>query len=660
MLKTITFEIGLEELPAHEVHNAVVQVKKIVCNQPGKIFDYEDIKIYATPRRIILNITGVPESIPAKTEEFKGPKAEIAFSDGKPTKAAIGFARGKGLEVDDLTERDGYVYAVKSQPEQKIIDILPELLTSLIDGLNWKKVMRWGDRPEEFARPVRWLLAMFGSDVIDLEYAGVKSSNYTYAHRFLSPGKHEVKDADNLIPLLDKNKVVVDEESRKKIILDQIKDIEKKSGLKADTPQSILSEVTNLCEYPTCMVGEFDKLFLSVPKEIIVDAMLVHQRYFPLFTKNGKLTNKFIVVSNGDAKFEEQIIDGNQRVVAARLYDAKFFYDEDLKHPFEYYVDKLDSVVFQEQLGTMKDKAERIQKIAKFMCDTKDVARASLLCKADLVTSAVVEFTSVQGIMGGYYAKASGENDEVSAAIAEHYMPRFAGDDLPSNDTGKCVAIADKIDTLCGMFAIDMLPTGSSDPFALRRGTIGILNIIRSGFPVSLTEVVKFALSLFDKLEAYDDVMEFILTRTRVMLKDEGLAHESIEAIAVDEPLEFINRAKALDEARKTDAFEDLETAFARANNLRDAKLGTDFDSSIFGPEEKALSSAIDIANKNISKYLKDKDYDSALKELAKLRGPIDDFFEGVMVMDKDETVKNNRLKLLNAFVAVFGGYYGC
>lgn len=663
MTKTICFEIGTEELPALELYNAKKQVTNFVCNQPGKLFDYEEVNIYTTPRRIIVEVTGVPEVTEAKTEEFKGPKLEIAFKDGKPTKAAIGFARGKGLDVADLQQKDGYVYAVKQTPEKKIIDLLPDIFLNLIKSINWKKVMRWGDRPEEFARAIRWLFAMFGQDVVSMEYAGLKASNITFGHRFLSPGKLEIASAEDLIPTLEKSHVVTTDTARENIIREQIKEIESKTNLVAELPKNVLAEVVNLCEYPTCMVGEFDESFLAVPKEIIVDAMLVHQRYFPLYTKDGELTNKFIIVSNGDAKYESNIVDGNQRVVAARLYDAKFFFDEDKKHPLESYVDKLDEVVFQEQLGTMKDKTYRIQALAEYIAknsgvNVEEASRAGYLCKADLVTGCVVQFTSVQGIMGGYYAEAT-ENKEVSLAIKEHYNPRFAGDALPSNNAGKCVAIADKLDTLCGMFAIGQLPTGSSDPFALRRSTIGIINIMRSGLNFSLCDAVKFALKAFDNDAAYSQIMDFIITRTKVMLKEEGLEHESIEAISVQEPIEFINRAQALDKARKALEFEDLETAYSRANNLRDKSLGSNFDKTIMGEDELALSDAIDCANGKITKLIGEKDYAAALNELANLRGPIDNFFDKVMIMDKDEQIKNNRLKLLNAFVDVFGGYYG-
>lgn len=673
-MNNIVFEIGTEELPALELHAATKQVEDLVCKQPGKLFEYKDIKIYSTPRRIIVCINGVPEKIEAKREERKGPKLEIAKQDGKYTKAAIGFAKGAGIEVDDLIEKDGCIYAVRDLPEQKIIDMLPDLFVGLIKNISWKKVQRWGSESQEFARPIRWICAMFGSDVVDLEYAGVKSSNFSFGHRFLAPDKIELKTADELIPALEKAFVVPSAEVRENNIRQQVKKIEDKLGLVAQLPASVMQEVINLCEYPTCMVGQFDELFLSVPKEIIVDAMLVHQRYFPLFSKDGKLTNKFIIISNGNPKCEETIVDGNQRVVAARLYDAKFFFDEDRKQKFETYVDKLDEVVFQEQLGTMKAKANRVAKLSEHIAkdaklnanDVADAKRAGLLCKADLVTSAVVEFTSVQGIMGSYYAESSGENAQVANAIREHYMPRFAGDAAPSSQAAKCVACADKIDSLCGMFSVGLVPTGSSDPFALRRGAIGIISIMKEGLNFSLVDAINSSLDLyakdgikFNRTQVFESIIDFIITRTKVALKDEGIDHNSVEAVSavkVEEPLTFIARAHALDEARKKnpEVFENLATAFARANNLRDEKLGTKFDPKILEEPEKLLTVAIDQANKNIEKLLKEDSYKEALEALAQLRDPIDNFFDKVMIMAEDKKLQENRLKILNAFVQVF------
>lgn len=674
MSNNIIFEIGTEELPAIELHSATKQVEDMVCGQPGKLFDYDEVKVYSTPRRIIVSITDVPDKIEAKTEKYKGPKLDIAIKDGQYTKAAIGFAKGKGISVNELIQEEGYVYAQKNIPEQKIIEMLPELFLGIINDIKWTKVQRWGNTNEEFARPIRWLCAMFGSEIVSFDYAGVSSSNYSFGHRFLAPDKIVLNEADELIDALEKSYVVLNEKTREEIIRKQVKEIENKFNLQASLPDAIMREVVNLCEYPTCMIGKFDELFLSVPKEIIVDAMLVHQRYFPLFDKSGTLSNKFIIVSNGDPKCEQNIVDGNERVVAARLYDAKFFFDEDKKIPLENYVKKLKSVVFQEQLGTMDLKAKRVSLISEFLAqnaglsetDIKDAKRAGFLAKADLVTNAVVEFTQVQGIMGYYYALESGENRQVANAIKEQYMPKFSGDNVPSSDVAKCVATADKLDSLCGMFAVGQQPSGSSDPFALRRGAIGLITIMRSGLNFSFIDAINFCLDLykkegieFDKNEVFEQIIDFIITRTKVILKDEDIAYDSIDAVSaikINEPYIFVARAQALNLARKKnpELYDNLATAFARANNLRDRNLACEYDKSILTDPELKLSSAIESANSKIDKYLSEEKYSNALSILADLRDPIDEFFDSVLIMDKDENVKNNRLKLLNAFCEVF------
>ena len=424
------------------------------------------------------------------------------------------------------------------------------------------------------------------------------------------------------------------------------------------------------------LVGTFDEEFLKVPEEIIVDAMLVHQRYFPLYDKDGKLTNRFIVVSNGDPACAETIVDGNERVVRARLYDAKFFYDEDLKQPLESYVDHLGEVVFQEKLGTMLDKTNRIQRLADHLAedvglagqDLSDVERAARLCKADLVTSAVVEFTSVQGVMGSYYAAASGETAQVAQAIEQHYRPRFAGDEAPDTVVGKIVAIADKLDTVCGLFAVGQGPTGSSDPFALRRSAIGIVAMLsgKDAVEVSLVAAIDAALASyaqqgieFDTDAARRDVIEFFITRTKVMMRDAGNSIDAIEAVlsaGIQEPVELINRVSALEAARseQPEVFEDLATAYARANNLCDSKLGTEVNEGLLSEVEQALVSAVGQAESNVASALENNNYAAALSELAALRKPIDLFFENTMVMDEDQTLRENRLRLLNSFVAVF------
>lgn len=678
--RTLAFEIGTEELPAFDLHAATKKLAGIAADAlDGAGIAHGDIEVYSTPRRLIVIAHEVPEATEAVEEEFRGPSAKIAFdADGNPTKAAAGFARGKGVDVSALERRDvdgtEYVFATRRIPSREVAELLPGILGGIITSIPWPKTQRWGSRHEQFSRPVRWLLALFGAEVVPVEFAGLVAGNATRGHRFLAPGPHEVSDADALIDVLRGAFVVPSEAEREASIREQVRAVEERTGLAADLPAKTMEEVVNLAEYPTVMVGSFDELFLAVPKEITVDAMLVHQRYFPLFNADGTLSNRFLITSNGDPAFEANIVDGNERVVAARLYDAKFFYDEDLKRPLEAYVDDLDAVVFQEQLGTMRAKTNRIVALAKHLAadaglegqDAADAARAAYLCKADLVTGAVVEFTSVQGIMGSYYAEAAGETAQVARAVGDHYRPRFAGDEPPASTVGKIVAMADKLDTICGLFAIGQGPTGSSDPFALRRSAIGIVNMLDGGLDVSLEPAVDAALSAyaadgidFDAAAAKDAVMDFFITRTRVMLRDAGNAADAIDAVlaaGVKEPAVFVKRVRALEHARTEapETFDDLATAYARANNLRDAALGTEVDESLINEVEHALFCAVVQAEGRVARALEADDYRTALSELASLRAPIDLFFDRIMVMDEDEKLRENRLRMLNRFVNVF------
>ena len=680
--KTLAFEIGTEELPAFDLHAATLKLGGLMEEAlSGARISFEEVSVFTTPRRLITIVSGLPETTEESVEEFRGPSVKIAFDDeGNPTKAALGFARGKGVDASALERRDEngteYVWAVKRTPAQATADLLPAILTGLITAIPWPKTQRWGSRHEQFSRPVRWLLALLDDEVVPVEFAGLTSGRTTRGHRFLAPGPHEVANAADLIGILRGAKVVPSEEEREASIRAQVAEIEKKTGLVAELPAKTMEEVVNLTEFPTVMVGAFDELFLAVPKEITVDAMLMHQRYFPLFNADGTLSNKFLITSNGDPAFEANIVDGNQRVVAARLYDAKFFYDEDLRRPLEDYVERLDTVVFQEQLGTVRAKTARVEKLAEHLSadaalsaqDAADAARAAHLCKADLVTGAVVEFTSVQGIMGSYYAAAAGETDQVARAIADHYRPRFAGDELPASTVGKVVAMADKLDTICGLFAVDQGPTGSSDPFALRRAALGIIAILEDGLPVSLMGAIDRALDSyeseglsFDCAAVRAAVIEFFVTRTRVMLRDSGCESDAIDAVlaaGVAEPAEILRRVRSLEDARNNapDTFNDLATAYARANNLRDASLGTEVDEGLINEVEHALFCAVVQAEGRVAGALEADDYQAALSELAGLRKPVDMFFERIMVMDEDQKLRENRLRLLNRFVGVFQG----
>ena len=677
---TLAFEIGVEEIPAFDLDSANKQLEKMV---PAAFADaripYDSIEIHSSPRRLIVMAYGVADATEALVEEYKGPAAKIAFdADGNPTKAAIGFARGKGLSPESLERREvngtEYVFATKNIPATPVADLLPDVLAGFITAIKWPRSCRWAAYHEYFVRPVRWIVAMLDDVVLPVSFAGAESSNFTMGHRVLAPGKHTVDTAANLLDVIRAAYVIPTQAERERIIREGVAAIEAETGFTADLPAKTLLEVVNLSEYPQPLVSTFDEEFLQVPEEIIVDAMLMHQRYFPLYDAAGKLTNKFIIVSNGNPECAATIIDGNERVVRARLDDAKFFYEEDLKHPLESYIEKLDKVVFQESLGTVRQKAERLEKLACALsadaqldaADAADAKRAARLCKADLVTNAVIEFTSVQGVMGSYYAAASGETPQVAQAIGQHYQPRFAGDALPDTTVGKLVALADKLDTICGLFAVGQGPTGSSDPFALRRSAIGIVNMLETGLPISLAAAIDESLAsfaaqgvAFDAAAVRAEVVDFFVTRTKVMLRDGGVNADTIDAVlaaGVEEPAVISQRAHALEDARANDAetFDNLATAYARANNLRKPELGEDVDDALLTEPERALAGAVATAEQAVASALASDDFAAALSQLAALRAPIDGFFADVMVMDEDAALRDNRLRLLNRFVAVF------
>ena len=678
-IRTLAFEIGTEEIPAFDLKRATEQLAELVPASLDAVrIPHGEVAIYTSPRRLIAVVADVAVETEALEEVFRGPAAKIAFDEaGNPTKAAIGFARGKGLDVDALERRDEngteYVYAVRSVAAQSVAALLPEVLRGIIDGISWPKSCRWGTTREMFSRPVRWLVALLGDEVIPVQYAGLVAGNTTRGHRFLAPGPHTVSCADDLVSVVEGAYVVPTQAAREARIRAGVAAAEAATGYAAELPAKTLTEVINLSEYPTVMVGTFDEEFLKVPEEIIVDAMLMHQRYFPLYD-GGKLTNKFIIVSNGDPAHEATIVDGNERVVAARLYDAKFFYEEDLKQPLEAYVSRLDEVVFQETLGTMRDKTERVVKLSARLVaqaglapeEMHDIARAAYLAKADLVTGAVVEFTSVQGIMGSYYATASGEPERVARAIAEHYRPRFSGDAIPTDVVGQVVALADKLDTICGLFAVGASPTGSSDPFALRRAALGVLAILETGISINLVEAIDGALIIyreagleFDNAVVRREIIDFFITREKVVLRDGGVKADTIDAVLasrIEEPMVLAARARALEAARteQPDTFADLAIAFARANNLRDQKLGCGYKVADLSEVECALSEAIVVAEEAVATALREDRFADALEALAALRAPVDRFFETTMVMDEDAAVRETRLKLLNRFANVF------
>ncbi len=679
--KELVFEIGTEEMPAIPLYKATAQMQNLVTEAlDASGLAFAGVECASTPRRITTFVHGLADFTEPVHESAKGPAAAFAFdADGNPTKAALGFARGKGVDASQLVVREEggkeYVWAEIDKPAQPAEQIVAGILADAAGKLSWPRSQRWGTHACRFVRPVRWLLCLFGDEVVPVEFCDLVAGNTTRGNRLLDPHEVVVPSAEAYVETLRGVHVIVSAEERVRVIREGIAQVEQREGLVAATPRHTFDEVVNLVEWPTVIEADFDEEFLRVPHEIIVESMLSNQRYFPLNDADGNLTRHFLLVSNGDPARADVIAAGNERVVRARLDDAKFFYEEDLKRPLEAYVPQLERVGFQEKLGSMLDKTTRVERIARAVAAqsgaeehvARAAERAAHLCKADLVTSAVIEFTSQQGVMGGYYAAASGESDEVARAISQQYRPRFAGDALPDELAGRIVAMADKLDMVCGIFAIDQAPTGSSDPFAVRRSAIGVIAILRAEPQIRLADAIDAAIEAlvaqgiaFDAVAVRAAVREFFVGRLASIAKEEGVSPDTIDAVrSVDvvEPVIFLNRAHALQTARAEEAelFDDLASAYTRADHLRDAALGEAFDASVAGEQELALNDAIDEATRRVSEALSgDVDYPAAIAALAALRGPIDAFFDEVMVMADDQAVRENRLRLLNRFVGAF------
>ncbi len=687
MSRDLILEIGTEEIPSTPLYSALEQMQAAATRMLEEAhLPYGVVETFGSPRRLVLLVRDLSDMQSDRTLRHKGPAVKAAFdAEGNPTKAAEGFARGKGVSVEQLQtvedESGAYVYAVVEEKGAPAESVLPGLLSDLISGIAWPKSMRWGSGDARFSRPVRWLLALLGETVVPVQFAGLTASNTTFGHRFLAPGPIDVSEASAYEPTLSAAFVEPRQERRGSAIEHGIEKTMSEAGTEAVVPQKTLAEVVNLVEWPTVAVGTFDEEFLRVPREVLENAMEGHQRYFPVQLPSGDarggLANQFVVVHNGDPDRTAQIVRGHERVIRARLADAAFFYDEDLARPLESYVEQLETIVFQDKLGTLGDKVRRIERLTSKLAALSNApadeaafaARAAHLSKADLVTSVVVEFPALQGVMGGYYAEAAGEERAVAKAVLDHYRPRFAGDPLPTTMAGRLVAIADKLDTIVGIFAAGMPPTGSADPYALRRGAIGILQMILDGVPLTLGAAVDVALEGYetalpdmDRAGIKNDVLDFARGRFEVLLRDRGIAYDSVAAVlavAGDDPAEALARALALQAARDGDpeTFEDLSVAFTRAKNLADESLGTDAVRGIMGPEEAALLDAIASAESNAAELARVRSYPLLLEQFASLRAPVDEFFEKVLVMDPDEAFRANRLKLLNRFVALFAQF---
>jgi len=682
MSRDLLFEIGVEEIPSGPLYKSIVQLKTLAEKSLAEArLGYGSIEVYGSPRRLALLVNGLAERQEDVTLKAKGPAAKAAFdANGEPTKAAEGFARGKGIAVSDLvtedTEGGSYVFAIIDKPGQPTFDVLPGLLADLAGAIDWPKSMRWGSGSTRFIRPVRWLVALFGDDIVPVTYAGLSAGRRSVGHRFLK-GATEIASATTYMETMRDAMCIVDQEERAELIRKAIDDAAAARGGRAVVPEKTFAEVVNLVEWPTVGVGHFDDEFLSVPREVVEEAMESHQRYFPVEGPDGALTADFLVVHNGDPARTDAIIAGHERVIRARLADAAFFFREDLAHPLESYVGRLDSIVFQEKLGSLGNKVSRIEALTQQLARQVDAGpdeeayalRAAHLAKADLVTHAVIEFTSLQGVMGYHYAIAAGEAEGVAEAIVDHYRPRFAGDELPRSRAGRLVSTADKLDTIAGIFGIGQAPTGSADPYALRRSAIGtIAMVLEGGLQLRLDEAIAAALDGYAETLADLDVQatgaaikEFFTGRLDGVLRDRGHAYDTVQAVLAvssDDPADALARCAALTSFRAaSDDMEDLSVAFTRAKNLAKPELGVEADVSLMGVEEARLADALTEAEQASVEGFKSGDYMTVLGVLARLRGPIDAFFDSVLVMDPDEKLRDNRLRLLNRFVALFIGF---
>ena len=672
MAKDLLFEIGAEEIPAGFMPNILGQLKQLAETKLNDAhLPFESIATYGTPRRLALIVKGLADTSAEISERHKGPSASIAYdADGNPTKAAIGFARGKGLDVADLVVEDGYIYAETKTAGVPAKDIVTDMLPQLITGLNFPKSMHWGNLDAKFVRPVRWLVALLDEEVIPVEFATVKSGKVTRGHRFLGADEITIKNAASYVDTLKENFVMVDQDARRELISKQLHDIAASKNASIVWDDDLLEEINYLVEWPTALCGGFEESYLALPDAAIITPMKDHQRYFPLVDQEGKLLPMFLTVRNGSDHSIEVVQAGNERVLRARLDDAKFFFNEDRKKPLIDRQDGLTKIVFQEGLGNLADKTERLLTLGRVFseeCELHEDARVVLerateLAKTDLTTGMVTEFTELQGVMGKEYALLDGESPEVAEAIFEQYLPRFAGDVLPQTEAGKVLSIIDKIDNIVATFSRGLIPTGSQDPYALRRQTIGILNILlNSEWNISLRPIIVESMNLLnvpaDKQdELLGQVEEFITLRLKNIFLDREVPHHVIDLLLSNNELSVADAeglVKAL-LANRIDENVELVQAFTRMYNLvkdvtytsvDESLLKEDAERALYEAATKASEASIDAWDKN--------DYDAVVAVPATLVPAINTFFEDVMVMDKDEAIKANRLQLVRLAYSV-------
>ncbi len=672
-------ELGTEELPPKALKSlgeAFATQFEAALTQADLSFD--SVSWFAAPRRLAVYVSGLAEGQADKVVEKRGPAVSAAFdADGNPTKAAQGWARGNGIDVADaerlVTDKGEWLLHKAHVPGQSVVELLEGLINQAVSKLPIPKPMRWGNYNTQFIRPVHTLCVLYGSEVVNLSVLGLTSGRVVQGHRFHGEGRFELDHADNYASALEQQYVLADFEARKDKVRQQLEDAAQSLSLKPDYNEDLLEEIASLVEWPVVLQAGFDEAFLAVPKEALIYTMKDDQKYVPLLDSDGALSNTFLFVTNIESRDASQVISGNEKVIRPRLADAEFFFNSDKKTTLESRLESLETVLFQKQLGTLKEKSERISALSTFIASQIDAnetqaARAGLLAKTDLMSNMVMEFPDVQGVMGKYYALNDGEDAPVAEALYEQYMPRFAGDALPSSGVSASVALADKLDTLVGIFGIGQLPKGDKDPFALRRAAIGVLRIVTElSLPLDLETLVSKAIDVYgDKLtnaETQSQVVDFVLGRFTALLQDQAIAIDVIQAVAArrpTKPADYLARVHAVDKFRALEEAEALAAANKRVANIL-AKQNVEvtdtvnIDESLLAEEaEKALYVELKAAQKEVDIAVPSQDYTRILTALATLRNVIDNFFDNVMVMADDEAVKNNRLALLSLLRQLF------
>jgi len=676
-MSELLLEIGTEEIPSGFIPQALEEMKGLLEKEfQNQRIACKEIKALGTPRRLVLAATGVATSQEGRVLEIIGPAKRVAFNEqGRPTKAALGFARGQGIPVEELrlvqTEKGEYVCARKEEKGEETIRLLPTILPRLISSISFPKSMRWTDLENSFARPIHWILCLFAGQIVPFQIGNVASSNLSRGHRFMAPGSFQVKDLAEYMRRLKNSFVILSPEERKEIILAELNKAAREVSGHILPDEELLEIVNYLVEYPAAIRGSFPQEFLTLPREVLVSAMREHQRYFSVSDAEGALLPFFVAISNTRPKDPRVVARGNERVLQARLSDAKFFFEEDQKVPFLQRLEGLKKVIYHSKLGTSHEKVMRLSQLADYLTECIDaslgetVKRASLLCKADLITGMVGEFPTLQGVMGRVYARLSGEDEAVALAIYEHYLPTSGGGALPSSHPGAILSIADKLDTIIGCFGVGLIPTGTADPHALRRQTLGVIHIIlEKRYPLSLSRMLDRSLELLaDKIERLPqeikaDVLEFFQGRVQNLLTSRGLSTDAVEAalaVGFDDLVDLRERAKALHDLRSEPDFDSLAIAFKRVVNISKSHIPGAVDPKRFeNVVEGKLFEAYQTIGKKAAERIAQKDYRLALKELSSLRKPVDDFFDGVLVMAEEKIIRKNRLSLLSHIGQIF------